>query len=575
MADGSIIFSTKMDTTKFDEDIEATKAKIKELQKLETQYINKSEKAFASANKYSVGTSKWNEYSKQGNEFIGQSVDISSQIVEQKTKLEDLNTEKAKAIGESKSYSTKLNEADKATSKLSKGIFKLTTIFKLLVVRMIMRGVINNLVEGFNNLVQYSDALNNSASKVYSSLLYLKNSIAAAVAPLVNLLAPSVSNIIDLFAQANNYIAQFFSALAGNKTFVKAVKTQEDYAKSLKDTKNQLASIDQLNIATSSNLTASGTSVSDMFDTVDVDPALAANLANVKVVLDALWQAFLLLIEPLGYIWTTFVVPFLTWMGAGIAEFIGWIAEKLGEFVQWCKDDPNAVAIISAAMKELFFGVIIAASIAGIVKILGSITTASKALKLAWVTLQSPVFWLVIGIGLLIAGITALSANWDKLTPLERTITVLGALAVAAIAAAAAVAIFHTAWTIGLGAAAIAGGLALLGLTFAFSKNDSSGEDFLNSFSAIDFSSGYSLPQLASGAVLPANQPFAAIVGDQKHGTNVEAPLDTIVQAVRVALGGGMKVSLVCEGSLSTVVKAVVSEVNAEFDRTGESPINT
>lgn len=46
------------------------------------------------------------------------------------------------------------------------------------------------------------------------------------------------------------------------------------------------------------------------------------------------------------------------------------------------------------------------------------------------------------------------------------------------------------------------------------------------------------VPALAKGAVLPANQPFLAMVGDQKHGTNVEAPLDTIKQAVAEVLAG-------------------------------------
>ena len=40
------------------------------------------------------------------------------------------------------------------------------------------------------------------------------------------------------------------------------------------------------------------------------------------------------------------------------------------------------------------------------------------------------------------------------------------------------------------------------------------------------------IPYLAQGAVLPANRPFLAVVGDQRHGTNVEAPLATIQQAV-------------------------------------------
>lgn len=40
------------------------------------------------------------------------------------------------------------------------------------------------------------------------------------------------------------------------------------------------------------------------------------------------------------------------------------------------------------------------------------------------------------------------------------------------------------------------------------------------------------IPYLAKGAVLPPNKPFMAVVGDQRHGTNIEAPLSTIQEAV-------------------------------------------
>ncbi|OUN16467.1 hypothetical protein B5G38_05780 [Gemmiger sp. An87] len=48
----------------------------------------------------------------------------------------------------------------------------------------------------------------------------------------------------------------------------------------------------------------------------------------------------------------------------------------------------------------------------------------------------------------------------------------------------------------------------------------------------------YQIPRLAKGAVLPANRPFLAVVGDQRRGTNVEAPLESIRQAVADVLGG-------------------------------------
>lgn len=40
------------------------------------------------------------------------------------------------------------------------------------------------------------------------------------------------------------------------------------------------------------------------------------------------------------------------------------------------------------------------------------------------------------------------------------------------------------------------------------------------------------LPKLANGAVIPPNQQFLAILGDQRSGVNVEAPISTIKQAV-------------------------------------------
>lgn len=40
------------------------------------------------------------------------------------------------------------------------------------------------------------------------------------------------------------------------------------------------------------------------------------------------------------------------------------------------------------------------------------------------------------------------------------------------------------------------------------------------------------IPYLAKGAVIPPNAPFLAMLGDQKHGTNIEAPLATIEAAV-------------------------------------------
>ena len=44
------------------------------------------------------------------------------------------------------------------------------------------------------------------------------------------------------------------------------------------------------------------------------------------------------------------------------------------------------------------------------------------------------------------------------------------------------------------------------------------------------------IPQLARGAVIPPNAPFLAMLGDQRNGTNIEAPLSTIQEAVAATM---------------------------------------
>ena len=72
------------------------------------------------------------------------------------------------------------------------------------------------------------------------------------------------------------------------------------------------------------------------------------------------------------------------------------------------------------------------------------------------------------------------------------------------------------------------------------------------------------IPALASGAVIPPNRKFLAVLGDQKSGTNVEAPLSTIKQAVMEALAQDSRepinVNLVVDGK--TLARVVVPNIN-------------
>ena len=55
-------------------------------------------------------------------------------------------------------------------------------------------------------------------------------------------------------------------------------------------------------------------------------------------------------------------------------------------------------------------------------------------------------------------------------------------------------------------------------------------------FAGIPYLNVPTIPALAQGAVIPPNNKFLAVLGDQTSGTNIEAPLDTIQQAVGAEL---------------------------------------
>lgn len=77
---------------------------------------------------------------------------------------------------------------------------------------------------------------------------------------------------------------------------------------------------------------------------------------------------------------------------------------------------------------------------------------------------------------------------------------------------------------------------------------------------------------LAQGAVIPPNKEFLAVLGDQKHGTNIETPLDTMVDAFKIALaeGGGTNhepIMLQLDGR--TVAQVVWNEEEKKYKQTG------
>lgn len=192
--------------------------------------------------------------------------------------------------GKAKQAVSNLKRLGKSSNSVSKSILKLSSMFKLMLIRMAMRAAIQGVKEGMQNLVQYSDSANQSMSNLVSEMTYLKNSFAAAFAPVLSIVAPILNTLINLLATAIGYINQFFAALGGGKTFVRAKKVNQDYAKSLKATggaaksagkeaKKALAPFDELNqlqdnASGGGGGGGGGAGAADMFETVGIDKGI-------------------------------------------------------------------------------------------------------------------------------------------------------------------------------------------------------------------------------------------------------------------------------------------------------------
>lgn len=112
---------------------------------------------------------------------------------------------------------------------------------------------------GINNLVQFqsdTNATNQAMTELKTSLLFIQNAWGAAFAPIINVVQPILTSLMDSFAEVGNAIARFFGALTGQQQVIQALRVSTgDYAKSLKSAggaakqlQDRLAGFDDLNV---------------------------------------------------------------------------------------------------------------------------------------------------------------------------------------------------------------------------------------------------------------------------------------------------------------------------------------
>lgn len=127
-------------------------------------------------------------------------------------------------------------------------------------IRGALKAITNAFKEGFSNLAQFSDEVNQKMSQLTSSFAIIKNSVAVTFLPLLNALAPTIQALAGNIANIANAISYLTAKMQGNATYL---KVNVDYLKKFNE-QSRLLSFDTF------EKLGNNTDVSGMFDEAKV-----------------------------------------------------------------------------------------------------------------------------------------------------------------------------------------------------------------------------------------------------------------------------------------------------------------
>jgi len=293
-------------------------------------------------------------------------------------------------------------------------------------------------------------------------------------------------------------------------------------------------------------------------------------LNEVLIALAPLWVEF----------FDNFLKPLAEWAGGKIIEFLDWLAIKLSELATWIKENPEKFREFVTVIGILLLSVLaFFATVALFTSGVAALTTAGFAAIIAfivlvianWENLGTTIQQIGFIIGFYISQIgenikqgffTALDAVKSKFESIFTGIQnfVKGA-------------INNIIGYINSMISSVVNGIN--GLIGSFNTVGS----LVPGFSAVATVSAPQIPRLATGAVIPPNSEFLAMLGDQKSGTNIEAPADLIRQIIREELGsnggGSQNINITFGGTMGELVRALKPHIDQENQRIGPSFIQS
>lgn len=302
---------------------------------------------------------------------------------------------------------------------------------------------------------------------------------------------------------------------------------------------------------------------------LDLLAEAAEALNNVLIVFAPIWKEF----------FDNFLEPLGRFVGDAIVAFLGMVAERLRELGEWIKTHPEKFkefvqviqvlgiafgALIVALWAFVNYGLVIVAAVAAIIVILLNWKDVMEWLKLVATLVLSDILALLKQTGDSIKSgfFSALDAIYAKFQSIFAGIESFVKGSVNKIIDY----INGMIANVVNGLNGVIGGLNRVG-------------SVVPGFQAVATVSAPQIPRLATGAVIPPNSEFLAMLGDQKSGTNIEAPADLIRQIIREELGsnggGSQNINITFGGTMGELVRALKPHIDQENQRVGPSFIQS
>lgn len=226
---------------------------------------------------------------------------LNTKLEETASKVDNLGVKATPAVKKvEKTIDSLSNKSSKSFGKIISKYTRLLTLFGKRATYRALNAVIDMITSSFkdgtNAVYQYSKAINGSFAKsldtIATSYSYLKGSLGAMVAPLINMLAPAIDFVVDKFVGLLNIANQVFARLSGATTWTKATKVANEYAAATdkatdanKRLKKSILGIDEINALTDnssggSSGVGSGDNSNYSFTEVPLDIAYVDGVIN-------------------------------------------------------------------------------------------------------------------------------------------------------------------------------------------------------------------------------------------------------------------------------------------------------